>query len=326
MEAFQLPSPVENLPSTGWLPANKLPTISVQHDKLHPLANGIKRLPLESVTDPQAVEKSSQTPVKPMLKPKIPRAAVGTALQSMLAQQAALQAPASACKEQRVSIVNSSPAKGPAAPLFAKRNNCLPGASKPAAQSQALAPKHAARKPPLAAKRPLPASGQQAKAAAVKRPKVTKQKSVSAPARPALAIPGASANPGQSPVQDTSAGMLLPSKSQQSSAHLHESLPTSHNHAGNKQSEGLPSDAANAAQAPDGQTTSTAAAPRKRTQLADVDAAAVELKVASLRAEGKSSSLTVPELKTWLKARKLPVSGKKADLVARLEIAAPFPT
>ena len=56
--------------------------------------------------------------------------------------------------------------------------------------------------------------------------------------------------------------------------------------------------------------------------MADVDAAAVEVKVTSLRAEGKLMNLTVPELKTWLKARKLAVGGKKADLLSRLEGAA----
>ena len=202
----------------------------------------------------------------------------------------------------------------------------FPGASKPAAQSQTLAPKHAAKKPPLAAKRPLPAAGQQGKAAPVKRPKATQQKPASAPARPIPAIAGASSNPGQSPVQESSAGTLLPSNSQPSPAQAHEFLATSHDNAGNMQAEGLPTDVAHAAQAADGQMTGTAAAPRKRTQMADVDAAAVEVKVASLRAEGKLSRLTLPELKTWLKAHKLPVGGKKADLIVRLEGASSLPT
>lgn len=58
--------------------------------------------------------------------------------------------------------------------------------------------------------------------------------------------------------------------------------------------------------------------PRKRTKAGDLDAAAVEAKVLAQHAAGALDKLSMPEMKCALKARKLPVSGKKADLVARL--------
>ncbi len=54
---------------------------------------------------------------------------------------------------------------------------------------------------------------------------------------------------------------------------------------------------------------------RKRAKAADMDQAAVEAKAASA---GGLAKLNVPELQCLLKARALPVGGKKADLVARL--------
>lgn len=60
-----------------------------------------------------------------------------------------------------------------------------------------------------------------------------------------------------------------------------------------------------------------AKAPRKRTKAADMDLAAVEAKA---HGPGGLAKLSVPELQCLLKARKLPVGGKKADLVARVEL------
>ena len=45
----------------------------------------------------------------------------------------------------------------------------------------------------------------------------------------------------------------------------------------------------------------------------------VEATVQQKAAQGKLSDLTVADLKSFLKGRKLTVSGRKADLVARVE-------
>ncbi|KAK9810010.1 hypothetical protein WJX72_003309 [[Myrmecia] bisecta] len=57
---------------------------------------------------------------------------------------------------------------------------------------------------------------------------------------------------------------------------------------------------------------------RKRTKVDDLEASAVEAKVVEKQAAGKLADLSIPELKCWLKARKLPLGGKKADLVQRV--------
>ena len=57
---------------------------------------------------------------------------------------------------------------------------------------------------------------------------------------------------------------------------------------------------------------------RQRTKAADLDATAVHAKVVQKHAEGKLTDLTVPEAKCWLKGRKLPLKGKKEELVARI--------
>ena len=59
-------------------------------------------------------------------------------------------------------------------------------------------------------------------------------------------------------------------------------------------------------------------ATRQRTKAADLDAAAVHAKVIQKHAEGTLAELTVPEAKCWLKGRKLPLKGKKENLVARI--------
>ena len=321
MEAFRIPSPTEGLPSSGWLPANKLPRLKDQSNH-HPLATGIKRLPWHAADGLIAPDLSNQTHVK--RKPKMPRAQVGTALQNFLAQQASLQAPKALSKEldQEASIASSDPANieanVPAAPLFARRNIGLPGACKPAAQTKALAIKQAAgtsaKKPPLPAKRPLPGSAQQAKkAASDKRPKAAQQKPMPASADLMEDLAG------QNLVRSS-----LPATGQTAQAEAPPVIPPAllgDTFAGKEPNGRLASMPVLPAHAADDLVSETAA-PRKRTQMADVDAAAVEVKVTSLRAEGKLSSLTVPELKTWLKARKLAVGGKKADLLSRLEGAA----
>ena len=63
----------------------------------------------------------------------------------------------------------------------------------------------------------------------------------------------------------------------------------------------------------------TKPAARKRVKADELDAAVVGAKIAQKQKEGKLAELTVPEMKCFLKGRKLPVGGKKADLIARLE-------
>ena len=62
-----------------------------------------------------------------------------------------------------------------------------------------------------------------------------------------------------------------------------------------------------------------AKAPRQRKKADDIDLAEVEKKIQDKFAVGKLADLSIPELKCFLKARKLPVGGKKSDLVARVE-------
>lgn len=61
-----------------------------------------------------------------------------------------------------------------------------------------------------------------------------------------------------------------------------------------------------------------AKAPRSRTKAADLDFAAVEAKVMANHAERQLDKLSIPEIKCYLKAKKLPVGGKKCDLLTRL--------
>ena len=55
---------------------------------------------------------------------------------------------------------------------------------------------------------------------------------------------------------------------------------------------------------------------RKRAKAGDMDLAAVQAKA---RGPGGAAKLSVPEMQCLLRALKLPVGGKKADLLARLE-------
>jgi hypothetical protein len=66
-------------------------------------------------------------------------------------------------------------------------------------------------------------------------------------------------------------------------------------------------------------TTAPAKAPRQRKKADDIDLAEVGRKIQEKFAAGKLADLSIPELKRFLKARKLPVGGKKSDLVARVE-------
>lgn len=60
-------------------------------------------------------------------------------------------------------------------------------------------------------------------------------------------------------------------------------------------------------------------APRQRKKAEDIDLAEVEKKFQEKQAAGRLQDVSIPELKCFLKARKLPVGGKKSDLLARVE-------
>ncbi|KAL3154065.1 hypothetical protein ABBQ32_013608 [Trebouxia sp. C0010 RCD-2024] len=75
---------------------------------------------------------------------------------------------------------------------------------------------------------------------------------------------------------------------------------------------------AEGAQAP-AATAAPAKAPRQRKKADDIDLAEVEKKVCEKQAAGRLQDISIPELKCFLKARKLPVGGKKAELLARVE-------
>ena len=61
-------------------------------------------------------------------------------------------------------------------------------------------------------------------------------------------------------------------------------------------------------------------APAKpRAKAADIDLAQTELQLKEKQAAGKLGELSIPQLKVLLKARRLPLSGKKADLITRLQ-------
>lgn len=67
-------------------------------------------------------------------------------------------------------------------------------------------------------------------------------------------------------------------------------------------------------------------AARKRTKADDLDAAAVEAKVRQMHSQGQLTKLTIPEMKCFLKAKKLSVGGKKAELMARVSECLAGPT
>jgi hypothetical protein len=76
-----------------------------------------------------------------------------------------------------------------------------------------------------------------------------------------------------------------------------------------------------AAAAGGGQATAAGgAAARKRTKASDLDLEQVKAKIAAAVAAGTGvlKGVTVPEMQCYLKAHKLAVSGKKADLEARI--------
>ena len=66
-------------------------------------------------------------------------------------------------------------------------------------------------------------------------------------------------------------------------------------------------------------TAAATKAPRQRKKAEDIDLAEVEKKIHEKQAAGRLQDVSIPELKCFLKARKLPVGGKKSDLLTRVE-------
>ena len=69
-----------------------------------------------------------------------------------------------------------------------------------------------------------------------------------------------------------------------------------------------------------GDTAAGPARPRAaRPKAAELDAAQVQAKIMALYAKGQQQKLTLPEIKCFLRARKVPVGGNKADLLVRVK-------
>ena len=70
-------------------------------------------------------------------------------------------------------------------------------------------------------------------------------------------------------------------------------------------------------------TADTAAGPARpraaRPKAAELDAAQVQAKIMALYAKGQQQKLTLPEIKCFLRAHKVPVGGNKADLLVRVK-------
>ena len=68
-----------------------------------------------------------------------------------------------------------------------------------------------------------------------------------------------------------------------------------------------------------GDTAPGPAKPRPvRPKAPELDAAQVQAKIMELFATGQQQKLNLPEIKCFLRARKVPVGGKKADLLVRV--------
>ena len=125
---------------------------------------------------------------------------------------------------------------------------------------------------------------------------------------------GASKAPALGTIAEVGVSLLIPPASVAPEAPANLTAPVAPG-----QSLGSSYGAASAGPAVRSQPLATAKPPaRQRTKAADLDAAAVHAKVVQKHADGKLAELTVPEAKCWLKGRKLPLKGKKEDLVARV--------
>ena len=181
-------------------------------------------------------------------------------------------------------------------PTFAKRPKLAASSKPPAASSKAALSKAAATgakqaavvkkkvaKKPAASKATLSASDHLATSAAVLGPSVS---------------PAATTAPANAPATAVLTADAVVSNQHAVVPHL--------------SAVGLPEASAAVPPAP-------AKAPRQRKKADDIDLAVVEKKVIEKHATGSLTDLSIPEIKCFLKARKVPVGGKKADLISRLE-------
>ena len=172
----------------------------------------------------------------------------------------------------------------------------------------------AAKKPAAAVKRKAPAGEAGAGGGAAvpaKPPKAPKPEGSRKPKKPKVAAAAAAAGepaPAAAPLQPTA----IPSSAAAAAAgeddddDFQPAAPRA------------PAPAAAATAPPAAAGPPAPAAARKRTKASDLDLAAVAAKVAEKHAAGGLKELSMPEMQCYLRAAKLAVSGKKADLEARI--------
>ncbi|KAL3140035.1 hypothetical protein ABBQ38_004316 [Trebouxia sp. C0009 RCD-2024] len=214
-------------------------------------------------------------------------------------------------------------------PGSAAVTNTMPGSKRPAVPAgmsvvPALLkrPKLGAHtKPPVSKAGASQARGTAAAAAAKAAGKAATVKKASAVPKASTKVPAAASVPTSSTIQPSGQGMAAADAhaAQASltgtaavSAAAAKTVGTSAAQAAAvaASAEGAPAPAATAA---------PAKAPRQRKKAEDIDLAEVEKKIREKQAAGRLQDISIPELKCFLKARKLPVGGKKAELLARAE-------
>lgn len=200
------------------------------------------------------------------------------------------------------------------------------GSKRPAVPAGASVVPALLKRPKLAAhaKPPVgkPGASQARGAAAAKAAgKPAAAKKASAVPKASTKVPAAASVPTSSAIQQTRLCMVT------SDAHAAQTslIGTAAGSAGAAKTLGDPAaQAASAAAATEGApapaaTAALTKAPRQRKKADDIDLAEVEKKIYERQAAGRLQEISIPELKCFLKARKLPVGGKKAELIARME-------
>ena len=228
-----------------------------------------------------------------------------TALQRALEEAAAVSATplAGTATPQQPAPQGSSCRTAPArqhVPKFASRRPAPWPASKPAQRAAlpACAPAGAgASKPPAAgASKPAP-----------QKPQLDSRKRAAEPAQAAPRKRPAAPQAAAAAKATASAGVQQAAPGS-SSIHTPGSMAS--------QAGTVPVSTEPQAQTGAGSAATGAKSARKRAKAGDMDLAAVQAKA---RGPGGAAKLSVPEMQCLLRALKLPVSGKKADLLARLE-------
>ena len=151
--------------------------------------------------------------------------------------------------------------------------------------------------------------------------KPTTAKKASAVPKASTKAPGVKSVPTSSAIQQT--GNVVPTFDNHAAQASLNSIAAASNGAakilGVSAAAQAASVAASAEAAPAPATAAPTKAPRQRKKAEDVDLAEVEKKIHEKQAAGRLQDLSIPELKCFLKARKLPLGGKKSDLLARVE-------